>query len=661
MTKTSSKDKTRPDPQDAPADTLFIDSEEAQRAAQALNERCQRIMQRFWQRQAETNGFQIPDPLVVGKAFFELGAAMFSDPAKLAEAQAKLWQGYADLFEAASKRIGGEAAAPVAEPAKDDKRFKDGVWSENVVFDTLKQSYLLTSNWVQQAVRDVDGLDPKTRDKVNFYTRQWVNALSPTNFAATNPKVIERTLETKGENLVKGLDHLLEDLERGEGQLRISMTDDTAFTLGENIAVSPGKVVFQNDLMQLIQYAPTTEKVARRPLLIVPPWINKFYILDLQPKNSLIKWCVDQGHTVFVISWVNPDESLADKAFEDYMLEGPLAALDAIKQATGEDEANMIGYCIGGTLLSATLAHMAAKGDTRIQSATFFASQADFAEAGDLQVFIDHDQIAELETRMQEKGYLEGAAMVDTFNILRSNDLIWSYVVNNYLLGRDPMAFDLLYWNSDATRLPARMHLFYLKECYLENNLAEGRMTLGGEKLDLGKVKVPMFIQSSREDHIAPYRSIYRGARSFGGPVQFMVAGSGHIAGVINPPDANKYQPWLNPDLPDTPEEWLAGATEYPGSWWPAWAEWLRLCGRLRLPRVLQQQHGGLLHDRRRHARVGERGVVQQQDDHHRRRRQRRHRAGCRRGPAVLHAEQRLHPHAAGPVDDQREGHRRTP
>ncbi len=576
MTKTSSKDKTRPDPQDAPADTLFIDSDEAQRAAQALNERCQRIMQRFWQRQAETNGFQIPDPLVVGKAFFELGAAMFSDPAKLAEAQAKLWQGYADLFEAASKRLSGEAAAPVAEPTKDDKRFKDEVWSENVVFDTLKQSYLLTSNWVQQAVRDVDGLDPKTRDKVNFYTRQWVNALSPTNFAATNPKVIERTLETKGENLVKGLDHLLEDLERGEGQLRISMTDDTAFTLGENIAVSPGKVVFQNDLMQLIQYAPTTEKVARRPLLIVPPWINKFYILDLQPKNSLIKWCVDQGHTVFVISWVNPDESLADKAFEDYMLEGPLAALDAIKQATGEDEVNMIGYCIGGTLTAATLAHMAAKGDKRVASVTFFTTMTDFSEPGELGVFIDDEQLQLLEEHMADKGYLEGSYMSQVFNMMRDNDLIWSFVVNNYLLGREPMAFDLLYWNADNTRMPAMMHGLYLREMYLENKLVEpGAITLAGTPIDLTAIETPVYMLSTRDDHIAPWKSTYAATQLYKGPVKFVLSASGHIAGVINPPAAGKYCYWTNAKTPKDPDSWLADAAQHDGSWWPDWQKWI--------------------------------------------------------------------------------------
>lgn len=582
MTKTSKKSPPRIEAKDGEPTSPFPDPEEAQRAAQALNERCQRIMQQFWERQAEQHGFQIPDPLVVGKAFFELGAAMLQDPAKLAEAQAKLWQGYADLFEAASKRLSGEEAAPVAEPAPDDKRFKDEAWSENVVFDTLKQSYLLTSNWIRDAVREVDGLDPKTREKVTFYTRQWVDALSPTNFAATNPKVIQRTLDTKGENLVKGLDRLLEDLERGEGQLRISMTDETAFTLGENIAVSPGKVVFQNDLMQLIQYAPSTEKVFKRPLLIVPPWINKFYILDLQPKNSFIKWAVDQGHTVFVVSWVNPGESLADKAFEDYMLEGPLAAMDAIRDATGEDRVNIIGYCIGGTLTASTLAYMAAQPAgaaytaDRVASATFFTTMTDFSEPGELGVFIDEEQLDLLEEHMAEKGYLEGSYMSQVFNMMRDNDLIWSFVVNNYLLGREPMAFDLLYWNSDNTRMPAMMHGMYLRKMYLENRLVQpGGITLAGTPIDLTKINTPVYMLSTHDDHIAPWKSTYAATQLYSGPVRFVLSASGHIAGVVNPPAANKYCHWTHAKTPKDPDSWFNAATRHEGSWWPDWQKWI--------------------------------------------------------------------------------------
>lgn len=584
MTKTSEKSPPRIGVTETKAgpETPFPDAEAAQRAAQVLNERYQRIMQQFWDRQAEQQGFQIPDPLVVGKAFFELGAAMLQDPVKLAEAQSKLWQGYADLFDAASKRLNGETPGPVAVPAPDDKRFKDEVWSENVLFDTLKQSYLLTSNWIREAVSDVDGLDSKTRDKVNFYTRQWVNALAPTNFAATNPKVIQRTLDTKGENLIKGLDHLLADLERGEGQLRISMTDETAFTLGQNIAVSPGKVVFQNDLMQLIQYAPTTEKVARRPLLIVPPWINKFYILDLQPKNSFIKWAVDQGHTVFVVSWVNPDENLAGKSFEDYMLEGPLAAMDAIRDATGEDSVNIIGYCIGGTLTASTLAYLAAQPEgakytaDRVASATFFTTMTDFSEPGELGVFIDEEQLDLLEEHMAEKGYLEGSYMSQVFNMMRDNDLIWSFVVNNYLLGREPMAFDLLYWNSDNTRMPAMMHGMYLRKMYLENRLVTpGGIALAGTPIDLTKIKTPVYMLSTSDDHIAPWKSTYAATQLYAGPVRFVLSASGHIAGVINPPAANKYCHWTNAKTPKDPDAWLNAATRHEGSWWPDWQKWI--------------------------------------------------------------------------------------
>jgi polyhydroxyalkanoate synthase len=576
MPKTTERTPPKTDSPGTPAAQPFPDAEDAQRAAQEMSERCQRIMQQFWERQADQNGFQIPDPLVVGKAFFELGAAMLQDPAKLADAQSKLWQGYAELFDNASKRLSGEAVSPVAEPAKDDKRFKDEAWSENVLFDTLKQSYLLTSNWIQQAVRDVDGLDPKTREKVNFYTRQWVNALAPTNFATTNPKVIQRTLETKGDNLVKGLDHLLDDLEKGEGRLRISMTDDKAFTLGQNIASSAGKVVFQNDLMQLIQYAPSTEKVFKRPLLIVPPWINKFYILDLQPKNSFIKWAVDQGHTVFVISWVNPDERLAQKSFDDYMLEGPLSAIDAIKDATGEDSVNIIGYCIGGTLTAATLAHMAAKEDGRVASATFFTTMTDFSEPGELGVFIDEEQLDLLEEHMADKGYLEGSYMSQVFNMMRDNDLIWSFVVNNYLLGREPMAFDLLYWNSDNTRMPAMMHGLYLRQMYLENKLVKpGALTLAGTPIDLTKIKTPVYMLSTHDDHIAPWKSTYAATQIYSGPVRFVLSASGHIAGVINPPAAGKYCYWTNSKKPKDPDAWFAGAARHEGSWWPDWQAWI--------------------------------------------------------------------------------------
>lgn len=512
----------------------------------------------------------------VGKTLMEVASSYMRNPARIVEAQAALFDGYLNLMTSMTRRLFGEEVAPVAEPSRSDKRFRDPDWQENLIFDLMKQSYLLTSKWMTDRVKLAEGVDPHTREKADFYVRQMANAMSPSNFLFTNPEILRTTLATNGENLVSGMEHLLEDIERGGGHIQIQQTDMSAFRLGENIATTPGKVVYQNDLMQLIQYEPTTGKVYKRPLVIFPPWINKYYILDLGPEKSLIKWCLDKGYTVFVASWVNPDARLALKTFEAYMTEGVYAALDAVEQATGEKEVNAVGYCIGGTLLACSLAHMAQRKDDRIKSATFLVTQVDFTEAGELKVFIDEEQIADIEKQMHEKGgYLKGSTMATTFNMLRSNDLIWNYVVNNYLLGREPMPFDILFWNSDATRLPSAMHVFYLRECYLENKLAEGRMELGGETLDLGKVKVPVYLQSSREDHISPYPSVYKATRLFGGPVRFICAGSGHIAGVINPPSSGKYNHWTNDDLPPTPDKWLDGATDNKGSWWPDWEEWL--------------------------------------------------------------------------------------
>ena len=431
-----------------------------------------------------------------------------------------------------------------------DRRFKHPGWSEIAVFDYIKQSYLITAESILSAVRGVEGLDEQTAHKVDFYTRQFVDAIAPSNFVATNPEVLKATVETGGENLLNGLSHLLEDIDASRGTLSITMTDTEAFRLGENIAATPGKVIFQNEMMQLIQYAAVTEEVRRVPLLIVPPWINKFYVLDLRPQNSFIRWAVAQGHTVFVISWVNPDERLASKSFEDYMLEGPLAALDVIETVTGERQANLIGYCLGGTLLAATLAYLAAKGETRAVSATYFVTLVDFSDVGDMAVFIDEEQLNELEARMRERGYLEAHDMAMSFNMLRANDLIWSFVLNNYLLGKEPMPFDLLYWNADATRMPAAMHSFYLRNMYHENRLAvPGGITLAGVPIDLRKIEVPSFLLSTREDHIAPWRTTYAGTQLYSGPVKFVLAASGHIAGVMSPP-GSKYGHWESPELP---------------------------------------------------------------------------------------------------------------
>ncbi len=555
---------------DIPAEAAEFAREMAEIAGKS-----QHLVAEFLKRQPAEEGIGMASPLAIGAAFFEMTARMMSDPSRLVQAQLSLWNDYMTLWQRTAQRFLGGQAEPLIEPAQGDRRFRDAAWDNNTLFDYIKQSYLLTARWLQNTVREVEGIDERTARKVDFYTRQFVDALAPSNFLMTNPEVLRATIESRGDNLLNGLQNLLADLERGKGRLAIRMTDTTAFRIGENIAVTPGKVVFQNDLMQLIQYAPTAEQVKRRPLLIIPPWINKFYILDLRPSNSFVRWAVGQGHTVFVISWVNPDERLATKSFADYMREGPLAALDAIADATGESEANVIGYCLGGTLLACTLAYMAVKHDDRIRSATFFVTMVDFAEAGELSVFIDEEQLAALEERMNAKGYLEGHEMATTFNMLRANDLIWSFVVNNYLLGKSPFPFDLLYWNADLTRMPAAMHSFYLRNMYQENLLVKpGGISLDGVPIDLGKIKTPAFILSTREDHIAPWRSTYSATRLYKGPVKFVLSASGHIAGVVNPP-GGKYGHWENDKNPPTPEEWLAGATQHQDSWWSLWERWV--------------------------------------------------------------------------------------
>ncbi|MAL80026.1 MAG: class I poly(R)-hydroxyalkanoic acid synthase [Sneathiella sp.] len=518
-----------------------------------------------------------PDPATVARTFMELMNKMMADPARIIEAQAALWKNYMDLWQNAARRAGGEEIAPMVVPDAADKRFKSEEWSQNQIFDYIKQSYLLTANWLQDTVAEVEGLDKQTRKKADFYTKLYTDAMSPSNFFWSNPDVLKTTMESKGKNLVQGLENMLDDMKRTKGTISPKMTDDAAFEIGRNIAVTPGKVIFQNDLMQLIQYEPTTKEVYKRPLLITPPWINKFYILDLKSENSFIKWCVDQGYTVFIISWVNPDERHVDKTFESYMSEGILAALDAIEQSIGETEVTAIGYCIGGTLMAATLAYLAAIGEDRIKAVTFFAAQLDFEEAGDLLVFTDEDHIQLVESKMKG-GYLEGKEMANTFNLLRSNDLIWSFVVNNYLLGKTPFPFDLLYWNSDATNMPHKMHSFYLRNMYQKNLLRQaGSLTLGGQPIDLSKVTTPVFIQASKEDHIAPFKSVFKNLKLFGGPAELMLAGSGHIAGVINHPDAKKYQHWTNTKKKEyaSAEDWFADATQHPGSWWPYWDKWL--------------------------------------------------------------------------------------
>jgi polyhydroxyalkanoate synthase subunit PhaC len=499
-----------------------------------------------------------------------------AEPTRALEVQTSLGRAYLDLWASAVKRLAGETSEPVVTPDPRDRRFADPEWSSNQFFDFLKQAYLLSTQWADKLVREAEGLDEHTRQKAEFYVRQIANAVSPSNFVLTNPELLRETLASNADNLVRGMHMLAEDIEAGHGDLKIRQSDAKMFEVGRNLAITPGKVIFQNELMQLIQYAPATAKVLKAPLLIVPPWINKFYILDLTPEKSFIKWCVDQGITVFTISWVNPDQHLAAKSFEDYMREGPLTALEVIKKATRADKVHTIGYCVGGTLLSVTLAYMEAKGDHRVLSATLFAAQVDFTHAGELKIFVDEEQIQALERRMAERGYLEGRKMANAFNMLRSNDLIWPYVINNYIRGKAPFPFDLLFWNSDATRMPAANHSFYLRNCYLENKLSKGEMVVAGETLDLHKVTVPIYNLATREDHIAPARSAFLGSRFFGGPVKFVLAGSGHIAGVINPPAKEKYGFWTDGPAEGALEDWLAKATYHPGSWWPDWVQWIR-------------------------------------------------------------------------------------
>lgn len=510
------------------------------------------------------------------KTFTSVAEYWMSDQTRATELQMKMGKAYLDLWASASRRLAGGEVQPAIEPAPRDKRFKDPEWKSNQFFDFLLQLYLLTTQWAQDLVRDAEGLDPHIRHKAEFYVQQITNALAPSNFVLTNPEVLRETLSSNGDNLVRGMKMLAEDVEAGHGTLRIRQSDPNSLAVGVDMAMTPGKVIFQNDLMQLIQYEPTTERVLRTPLLIVPPWINKYYILDLRPEKSFIRWCVDQGITVFVISWVNPDKRLGTKTFDDYMKEGPLAAMDAIEQATGEMKVHTMGYCVGGTLLASTLAWLAEKRRVRVTSATLLAAQVDFSHAGDLLVFVDEDQISALERDMQASGVLEGTKMAMAFNMLRSNDLIWSYVVSNYLKGQPPSSFDLLHWNSDATRMPAANHSYYLRNCYLENRLSTGSMVLDNTLLDLSKVKVPVYNLATREDHIAPADSVLYGSQFFGGPVEYVLSGSGHIAGVVNPPSANKYQFWTYDRIKDISlADWIKSAEEHKGSWWPHWREWL--------------------------------------------------------------------------------------
>lgn len=558
------------------------DPVELAKAMVRIGEQSQKLMREFLERQNANNTQATQHELSnISAAFLDLTQAMMQNPDRLIEASLNLWQDYMKLWNATTLRfMGEEHVPPVVTPAQNDRRFQSAAWSEATVFDYIKQSYLLSSRWLQQTVKETRGLDDKTAMKVDFYTRQFVDAMSPSNFLITNPEVLQRTVETGGENLIKGLENLLNDLERGKGDLKIAMTDEKAFEVGRNLATSKGKVIFQTDLMQLIQYAPLTQTVHATPLLIISPWINKFYILDLGEKKSFVKYLIEQGHTVFMISWVNPNERLSNKGFEDYMVEGPMAAMREIAKVTGEAHINIVGYCLGGTLLACMLAYLAKHADEKeklptVTSATYLVTMLDFTDAGELAVFIDDEQLNVMEERMQHRGYLDANAMATTFNMLRANDLIWSFVVNNYLMGKEPFPFDLLYWNSDSTRMPAAMHSFYLREMYQQNKLIKGLMKLKDTVIDLTLIDTPSFFLSTRDDHISPWKSTYSGALKMKGPVRFTLSASGHIAGVVNPQSARKYNYWTNVRLPKSPDMWMGATVRHEGSWWAEWVAWL--------------------------------------------------------------------------------------
>jgi len=509
----------------------------------------------------------------------EISQRWMANPAKFTEVQTELLQNYFTLWNRQLRRLSGEEVEPLVEPDPGDNRFKDPEWSNNPFFDFWKQAYLLTTNWAENVLDETEGLDEHERHKAEFYFRQVSSALSPSNFPMLNPEVLRETLSSNGTNLVQGLSHLNQDMEKSGDLLKISQTDTSSFEVGKNLATTPGKVVFQNEVLQLIQYTPTTDKVRDTPLMMVPPWINKYYVLDLNPQKSFIKYVVDQGFTTFVISWINPDDHMAHKTFEDYMIEGLLTAADAVKRETNLDKINVLGYCVGGTLLGSTLAYLAQRGEQPFNSVTFLTTQVDFTKAGDLLLFTEDSQLGALNKMMEERGYLDGSRMANVFNMMRPRDLIWPYIVNNYMLGKKPFPFDLLYWNQDSTRMAAANHAFYLREFYNENNLADGRMTLAGTKLDLSKVDLPIYELATKEDHIAPAASVFKGSKLFSGPIEFVLAGSGHIAGVVNPPDKIKYQHWTHPHKQapkeESLEDWLSNAEEHPGSWWPHWIEWL--------------------------------------------------------------------------------------
>lgn len=500
------------------------------------------------------------------------------DSSKLLQAHMSFMEKQVELWQNVVKSMtNGDEPCPLIEEDRRDRRFRDEEWTTNPTFNYFKQSYLLSSQMLQDMVDSFDFKDEKTAERIRFYTRQYINSMSPTNYVLTNPEVCREITETQGQNLTKGMERFARDLERSPLEaLRVTQTDESAFTLGENIANTPGKVVFQNDLIQLIQYAPTTEQVHTTPLLIVPPFINKYYILDINEQQSLVRWAVEQGFTTFILSWVNPNQSLSEKTFSDYVLEGPVAAIDAIEAITGEKKVNAVGYCVGGTLLTTTQAYMLATGDKRIKSLTLLTTFMDFSDPGEVGVYLSEDTIPTLMEHVRSKGYMDGRVLGASFSMLRENSLFWSYFINNYLKGQDPAPFDILYWNSDSTNIAAETYCEYIDNCYVTNKLIEpGAVSINGTPISLQDIKTPTYFLSTIADHIVPWKASYKGTQVLSGPTRFVLAGSGHIAGVINQP-GGKYPHWTNDELPDNADQWFEGATEQEGSWWPDWQKWLK-------------------------------------------------------------------------------------
>lgn len=558
--------------------THYPDPVALSKALAHVAEEIQPLLLDFYSQYAPEALGKMQDATHIQEAYYEFMAHLWDNPQRVLDMQMQFWQEWTALCQESASRFMGQEAKTLYEPEKGDRRFRNPAWKDSALFDFIKQSYLLTGKWMRESVNKAEGMDEDTYRKVDFYTRQFIDALSPSNFLFTNPEVLEETMETGGENLIRGFENLIEDLKRGQGELKIKTTDYDAFEVGKNLAITPGKVIYENELMQLIQYEPATEKVHKRPFLIVPPWINKYYILDLKPENSFIKWLIDQGHTVFTISWVNPDKKLARKSFDDYMRLGTLAAMDQVREITGEPDCNILGYCLGGTLTAITLAWLHEKGQQeRVAAATFLTTLINFDRAGEMKLFIDDAQLEVMDKEMAEKGFLPAETLKNTFSMLRANDLIWSFVVNNYLMGREPFPFDLLYWNDDATNMPAAMHSFYLRKFYRENLLTKpGGVTINDETIDIASIKTPCYFLSTKEDHIAPWHATYDGMKLMGGKdVNFTLAASGHVAGVVNHPDKNKYCFWTGKPQDDA-DRWFETATSHDGSWWPHWEKWLR-------------------------------------------------------------------------------------